>query len=266
MMRQYELVERVLAYDPDADEDLLNRAYVYAMRAHGDERRKDGNLFFSHPLEVAAILTDLHLDDATIATALLHDTVEDTEATREEIAALFGEEIAALVDGLTKLKKLDLVTKQAEQAENFRKLLIAISSDIRVLMVKLADRLHNMRTLGVMRQEKRERISAETLEIYAPLAAKMGMQWMREELEELAFRWVYPEPWDMVSARLSSLREGNAGVIVEIGKQLSRYLDEAGIVAEVIGREKKPFSIWRKMEAKRSSLEQVADIFGCRVS
>ena len=167
MMRQYELVERVLKYDPKADEALLNRAYVYAMKAHGNQKRASGAPYFSHPLEVAAILTDLKLDDATIATALLHDTIEDTDATRTEIDQMFGPEIGSLVDGLTKIKRLDLVSKKAEQAENFRKLLIAISSDIRVLLVKLADRLHNMRTLEHMKPEKRQRISQETLDIYA---------------------------------------------------------------------------------------------------
>ena len=188
MMRQYELVERVLNYDPKADEALLNRAYVYAMKAHGNQMRASGDPYFSHPLEVAAILTDLKLDDATIATALLHDVIEDTEATRTEIDQLFGPEIGALVDGLTKIKRLDLVSKKAEQAENFRKLLVAISSDIRVLLVKLADRLHNMRTLEHVKPEARRRASEETLEIYAPLAGRMGMQALREELEVAGFQ------------------------------------------------------------------------------
>jgi len=179
MMRQYELVERVLSYDPKADETLLNRAYVYAMKAHGTQKRASGDPYFSHPLEVAAILTDLKLDDATIVTALLHDVIEDTPITRAEIDQLFGPEIGTLVDGLTKIRRLDLVTKKAEQAENFRKLLVAISSDIRVLLVKLADRLHNMRTLEHMKPDSRQRISEETLDIYAPLAGRMGMEAMR---------------------------------------------------------------------------------------
>src|SRR5690349_20464816 len=195
MMRQYELVERVLSYDPQADEGLLNRAYVYAMKAHRDQTRASGDPYFSHPLEVAGILTELKLDDATIATALLHDVIEDTEATRAEIDHLFGPEIGALVDGLTKIKRLDLVSRKAEQAENFRKLLVAISSDIRVLLVKLADRLHNMRTLEHVKPESRARNSEETLEIYAPLAGRMGMQALREELEELSFRWLHPEAY-----------------------------------------------------------------------
>ena len=176
MMRQYELVERVQSYDPTANEALLNRAYVYAMQAHGNQKRASGDPYFSHPLEVAAILTELKLDDATIVAALLHDVIEDTDVTRAEIDQKFGNEIGALVEGLTKIKRLDLVTKKAEQAENFRKLLVAISSDIRVLLIKLADRLHNMRTLEHMKPESRRRISEETLEIYAPLAGRMGMQ------------------------------------------------------------------------------------------
>ena len=190
MMRQYELVDRVRRYNPSANEDLLNRAYVYAMKAHGAQTRASGDPYFSHPLEVAAILTDLSLDDATIVAAVLHDTIEDTGATREEIDELFGPEIGALVDGLTKIKKLDLVSKHAEQAENFRKLLLAIADDVRVLLVKLADRLHNMRTLHFVPPEKRARIAEETLDIYAPLAGRMGMQAMRDELEDL----VVPAP------------------------------------------------------------------------
>ena len=179
MMRQYELVERVQRYKPDVNEALLNKAYVYAMQKHGHQRRASGDLYFSHPLEVAAILTEMHLDEATIAVALLHDTIEDTTATRQEIDELFGPEFGKLVEGLTKLKKLDLVSKKAEQAENLRKLLLAISEDVRVLLVKLADRLHNMRTLDHVPPDKRLRIAEETMEIYAPLAGRMGMQDMR---------------------------------------------------------------------------------------
>src|ERR1700753_2051719 len=181
--RQYDLVDRVRAYNPRANEDLLNRAYVYAMMAHGEQKRASGDPYFSHPLEVAAILTDLKLDDATIVAALLHDTIEDTEATRAEIDKTFGREIGALVEGLTKLKRLELVSRTAKQAENLRKLLLAISDDVRVLLVKLADRLHNMRTLEFVPPAARHRIAEETLDIYAPLAGRMGIQEMREELE-----------------------------------------------------------------------------------
>ncbi|HTJ03413.1 MAG TPA: HD domain-containing protein, partial [Methylovirgula sp.] len=208
MMRQYELVERVRRYNPNVDEDLLDRAYVYAMKAHGAQKRASGDPYFSHPLEVAAILTDLHLDDATIVAAVLHDTIEDTDSTREEIDRLFGDDIGRLVDGLTKLKRLDLVSKRAVQAENFRKLLLAIADDVRVLLVKLADRLHNMRTLHFVPPEKRARIAEETLDIYAPLAGRMGMQNIRDELEELAFRHLMPEASAMIKAKLDELREG----------------------------------------------------------
>jgi guanosine-3',5'-bis(diphosphate) 3'-pyrophosphohydrolase len=265
MMRQYELVERVLGYDAKANEALLNRAYVYAMKAHSNQRRASGDPYFSHPLEVAAILTDLKLDDATIATALLHDVIEDTEATRAEIDQLFGEEIGDLVDGLTKIKRLDLVSQKAEQAENFRKLLIAISTDIRVLLVKLADRLHNMRTLEHVKPGTRARMSQETLDIYAPLAGRMGMQALREELEELAFRWLHAEASQALTKRLEALRERNRGLVGDIQRALREKLAEVGIAAEVSGREKKPYAIWRKMQNKQISLEQLSDIYGFRV-
>ncbi len=265
MMRQYELVERVLRYDPGANEALLNRAYVYAMKAHGNQKRASGDPYFSHPLEVAAILTDLKLDDATITAALLHDVIEDTDVTRSEIDQKFGPEIGELVEGLTKIKKLDLVTKKAEQAENFRKLLVAISSDIRVLLIKLADRLHNMRTLGHKRPESRRRTSNETLEIYAPLAGRMGMQGMREELEALAFKWGYPDVYQAVVDKLADIHVRNTGLVEEIVTALEGKLAGAGIEAHVYGREKKPFSIWRKMENRQISLEQLSDIYGFRV-
>src|SRR4051812_19858435 len=265
MMRQYELVERVTRYNPNADEHLLNKAYVYAMQKHGAQQRANGDPYFSHPLEVAAILTDLKLDDATIAVALLHDTIEDTDATRGEIDQLFGEDIGRLVEGLTKIKKLDLVSKKAAQAENLRKLLLAIASDIRVLLVKLADRLHNMRTLDHMPEEARGRIAEETLEIYAPLAGRMGMHDMREELEELAFRTVNPTAHETIAKRLSELRERNQRLIADIERQLTERLDKAGLKAEVKGREKRPYSIFRKMERKAVSFEQLSDILGFRV-
>jgi GTP diphosphokinase / guanosine-3',5'-bis(diphosphate) 3'-diphosphatase len=265
MMRQYELVERVLAYDPKANEALLNRAYVYAMKAHSDQKRKSGQPYFMHPLEVAAILTEYKLDDATIATALLHDVIEDTDATRTEVEQLFGLEIGALVDGLTKIKRLDLVSKKAEQAENFRKLLVAISTDIRVLLVKLADRLHNMRTLEHNNPESRKRNSEETLEIYAPLAGRMGMQTMREELEDLSFRWLHPEAHSAVTERLAALNTRNVKLVADIRTALTERIKEAGITAEVSGRQKKPFAIWSKMQNKQISLEQLSDIYAFRV-
>ena len=265
MMRQYELVERVTRYNPNADENLLNKAYVYAMQKHGTQTRANGDPYFSHPLEVAGILTDLKLDDATIAVALLHDTIEDTDATRAEIDQMFGEDIGALVEGLTKISKLDLVSKRAEQAENLRKLLLAISSDIRVLLVKLADRLHNMRTLQFMPVEARARIAQETLDIYAPLAGRMGMHDMREEMEDLAFRTINPEAYATIERRLEDFRTRNRTLTERIERELTEKLANAGIAAEVKGREKRPYSIFRKMERKAISFEQLSDILGFRV-
>lgn len=266
MMRQYELVERVQKYKPDANEALLNKAYVYAMQKHGQQKRASGDPYISHPLEVAAILTDMHLDESTIAVALLHDTIEDTTATRAEIDELFGEDIGRLVEGLTKIKKLDLVTKKAKQAENMRKLLLAISDDVRVLLVKLADRLHNMRTLEHMSPEKRARISEETMDIYAPLAGRMGMQDMREELEELSFRHINPEAHDTVTKRLEDLAKRNEGLVKKIETELRDLLVANGLTNAVAkGRLKKPYSVFRKMQSKSLSFEQLSDVYGFRI-
>src|SRR5690349_2184536 len=257
MMRQYDLVERVRSYNPDTNEDLLNRAYVYAMRAHGEQTRASGDPYFTHPLEVAAILTNLKLDDATIVAALLHDTIEDTPTTRAEIDQLFGHDIGHLVEGLTKLKKIDLVSREAKQAENLRKLLLAIADDVRVLVVKLADRLHNMRTLNYMAPEGRRRIAEETLDIYAPLAGRMGVQGVREELEDLAFRELYPEAHKVVTERLNSLADRSTDLIAQIEQQLTRKFADSGISARVEGRRKRAYSIWRKMERKSVGFEQL---------
>ncbi|MFY9875178.1 MAG: bifunctional (p)ppGpp synthetase/guanosine-3',5'-bis(diphosphate) 3'-pyrophosphohydrolase, partial [Rhodomicrobium sp.] len=265
MMRQYELVEKVLSYNSKANEALLNRAYVYAMKAHGQQKRASGDPYFSHPLEVASILTSLKLDDDTIATALLHDTIEDTQTTKDEIERLFGPNIASLVDGLTKIEKLNLVSKKTQQAENFRKLLIAISSDVRVLLVKLADRLHNMRTLEHMRPEKRRLIAQETMDIYAPLAGRMGIQEFRDELEELSFRWLHPAGYETLMSRLNILRDQNRGLTKEIATELKAKLEAQSIKAEVFSREKKPYSIWLKMQNKQIGLEQLSDVYGFRV-
>src|SRR6202166_4511778 len=264
-MRQYELIERVKQYNPTTNEDLLNRAYVYAMRAHGEQKRASGDPYISHPLEVAAILTDLKLDDATIAAALLHDTIEDTDATHAEIDRVFGHEIGLLVEGLTKLKRLDLVSKEAKQAENLRQLLLAIADDVRVLLIKFADRLHNMRTIAYQPPESRRRTAEETLDIYAPLAGRMGMQEMREELEDLSFRTLDPEAYAVVMQRLDALAERNRNLIGEIESQLSKNLQKNGVAAHVYGRRKRPFSIWTKMERKSVGFEQLSDIFGFRV-
>ena len=264
-MRQYELVERVRRYNPDANEDLLNRAYVFAMKAHGTQKRASGDPFFSHPLEVAAILTDLKFDDATIVAAVLHDTIEDTAATREEIDKVFGPEIGGLVEGLTKLNRLDFASKHAQQAENFRKLLLAIADDARVLLIKLADRLHNMRTLNFMPEDKRARIAQDTLDIYAPLAGRMGMQGMRSELDDLAFRYLMPDACELIMARLEELKKKNGALIARIADELTDQFARRGIKCEVKGRQKQAYSIWRKMERNSISFEQLSDIYGFRI-
>ena len=266
MIRQVELVERVLSYDPDADEDLLNRAYVFSMKAHGSQTRASGDPYFLHPLEVAGILTRYKLDAATIATALLHDTIEDTVATFEDIEQQFGPEVAKLVDGVTKLSKLEFKTDHARQAENFRKLLLAMSDDIRVLPVKLADRLHNMRTLHfIAKPEKRLRIARETMEIYAPLAERIGMQEIKDELEDLAFVELNPDARQSIISRLEYLREEGGDLMERISGELRETLEREGVRAEVSGREKRPYSIWRKMERKNVSFEHLSDIIAFRV-
>jgi GTP pyrophosphokinase len=266
MIRQYELVERVRAYDPNVDEDALNRAYVFSMKVHGSQKRASGDPYFSHPLEVAGILTQFKLDGASIVTALLHDTVEDTLTTIEEIERLFGPEIARLVDGVTKLSRLELQSDQSRQAENFRKLVIAMSEDIRVLLVKLADRLHNMRTLHhIADADKRLRIARETMDIYAPLAERIGMRTIQDELEDLAFAQINTDARDSIIARLKFLRERGGDVVTRITDQLKRVLAEDGVNAWVSGREKTPYSIWRKMQRKNVGFEQLSDIMAFRV-
>lgn len=266
MIRQYELLERVKAYDPQADEALLNKAYVYAMKAHGHQKRASGDPYFSHPLEVAGILTDLKLDPATIATALLHDTIEDTSATLEDVRGHFGDTIAELVDGVTKLSLLELNSEKTKQAENFRKLVLAMSKDIRVLLVKLADRLHNMRTLGhIESAEKRRRIAQETMEIYAPLAGRIGMHNLREELEDLAFKELDPKARESIEQRLKFLSQTSGDVVELIKGEIARVLAEKGIKAEVTGRQKSAYSIWRKMQSKEVSFENLSDTFGFRI-
>ena len=266
MIRQVELVDRVLAYDPDANEDLLNRAYVFSMKAHGAQLRASGDPYFSHPLEVAGILAGMKLDDATIATALLHDTLEDTIATPGEIEKNFGAEVFRLVDGVTKLSRIELQSDRTRQAENFRKLLLAMSTDIRVLLVKLADRLHNMRTLyHIASPETRRRIAMETMEIYAPLADRIGMQEMKDELEDLAFAELNPEARSSIVARLEFLRSQGGDMVLRITDQLKRTLAEAGVEAWVSGREKRPYSVWGKMQRKNVSFEQLSDVMAFRV-
>ena len=265
MLRQYELVDLVKSYDPDADEDALNRAYVFAMKKHGAQLRTSGDPYYSHPVEVAGILTKFKLDSVSIIAGLLHDTVEDTDTTVEEVRELFGDQVAQIVDGLTKLAKIEQKSANNKQAENFRKLLLAMSEDIRVLLIKLADRLHNMRTLHFCAPEKRARIARETLDIYAPLAERIGMQEVKSELEEIAFAELHKEAHDSIVARLNFLREKDSNLVPKIIEQLQKDMEENGIKAVVSGREKTPYSIWRKMQQKNASFEQLSDIMAFRI-
>ena len=266
MLRQYELVDRVLAYDPDADEDLLNRAYVFSLQAHGSQLRASGDPYFSHPIEVAGILTELRLDAETIATGILHDTIEDTVATPEQIARLFGPNVARLVDGVTKLSKIAAQTENERAAENLRKFLLAMSDDIRVLLVKLADRLHNMRTLHFIKSlEKRQRIARETMDIYAPLAERIGLYGFMDELQALAFQQLEPEGYDTIVKRLDSLRAGGGDLVARITGGIKLLLATSGVDAEVRGREKRPYSIWRKLQAHAIAFENLPDVIAFRV-
>ena len=266
MIRQFELVERIKAYDPLADEDIINRAYVFAMKAHGAQTRASGDPYFSHPLEVAGILTRFKLDTNTIVTALLHDTIEDTDVTLEQIESQFGEPVARMVDGVTKLTRIEFQSDQAKQAENFRKFVLAMSEDIRVLLVKLSDRLHNMRTLHhIKRPEKRQRIARETMDIYAPLAERIGMQEMKQELEDLAFAELNPDGRQSILNRLEFLRSKGEDLIDRIIDEMKQLLDVHGINAEINGRAKTPHSIWRKMQKDEVGFEQLSDIMAFRV-
>ncbi|MBA3055351.1 MAG: bifunctional (p)ppGpp synthetase/guanosine-3',5'-bis(diphosphate) 3'-pyrophosphohydrolase [Sphingomonadales bacterium] len=265
MLRQYELVERVKAYDPDADEAVLNRAYVYTVQKHGSQKRASGDPYFSHPVEVAGLMTELKLDQATIVTALLHDTVEDTLATIEEVEKLFGPEVARLVDGVTKLSKIEAMTENERAAENLRKFLLAMSEDLRVLLVKLADRLHNMRTLHFIKsEEKRRRIARETMDIYAPLAERVGMYEYMREMQLLAFEQLEPEGYATITGRLAQIRSQDGGQVDAIAFSIKQALAEAGLRVEVSGREKHPYSIW-KMAERHVSFEQITDIMAFRV-
>ena len=266
MIRQYELVERVKSYEPSADEALLDRAYVFSVKAHGSQTRASGDPYFAHPIEVAGILADLKLDSTSIVTALLHDTVEDTVATIAEIEALFGAETARLVDGVTKLSRLDLQSDKTRQAENLRKFLLAMSEDIRVLLVKLADRLHNMRTLHHVPDEaKRRRIAMETMDIYAPLAERIGLQTFKAELEDLAFAELNSDGFRSLTTRLDFLRAQGGGIVDRVVESLMATLRERRLRATVTGREKRPYSIWRKMQRKDLAFEQITDIVGFRL-
>lgn len=262
-----ELTEKILSYDADADVALIEQAYEYGKDKHSAQMRASGELYFSHPIEVAYFLTSLKLDTSSIITALLHDTVEDTDATLEDIEELFGSEVCKLVDGVTKLNRLEEKTPDAKQAENFRKLVVAMSEDLRVLLVKLSDRLHNMGTLHhIKKPEKRARIARETLEIYAPLAERIGMRQMKEHLQDLSFAELYPEARDSIVKRLEFLRKQGKTGVEKNEIHIREVLNKHGMsIIEVHGREKRPFSIWKKMDAKSIEFEELSDIVAFRV-
>ncbi|MBP5161070.1 MAG: bifunctional (p)ppGpp synthetase/guanosine-3',5'-bis(diphosphate) 3'-pyrophosphohydrolase, partial [Alphaproteobacteria bacterium] len=265
MLTQEELVKRVKSYDKHADTDALCRAYAFAEKKHSRQKRESGEPFFIHPVEVASILTDYHFDCATIMAALLHDVVEDTSATNKDIVKMFGEEVAALVDGVTKLSKIPTQTEHTKQAENFRKLVLATSKDIRVLVIKLADRLHNMRTLHFRKDpQKRLAVAHETMDIYVPLAERIGMHQMKTELENLAFSELNPEAYASICARLDQLKAKQQDIVAKITKQLEKDIQPSGIKATLYGREKTPYSIWRKMTVKNQAFEQICDIMAFR--
>ncbi len=265
MITQDYLIALVRNYNPRSDEKLIREAWAYGESMHKGQFRHSGEPYFTHPVAVAALLTEMRLDDATIITALLHDTIEDTKSTYSEVARLFGDEIAELVDGVTKLTNLQLSSSEAKQAENIRKLLIAMSRDLRVILVKLADRLHNMRTIRSMRPDKQAQKARETMDIYAPLAGRMGMQWMREELEDLAFRVLNPEARNSILRRFITLQREAGDVVHRISADIRAELERAQVTADVYGRAKKPYSVWRKMQEKDLAFSRLSDIYGFRI-
>lgn len=260
-----DLIALVRNYNPRTNDALIRKAYDYGRRMHQGQKRHSGEDYFTHPVAVAAILTEQRLDDASILTALLHDTIEDTKSTYPEIAAQFGDEVAELVDGVTKLTNLQLSSTETKQSENFRKLFMAMSKDLRVILVKLADRLHNMRTIKSLPMEKQVRKARETMDIFAPLAGRMGMQWMREELEDLSFRVINPEARSSIIRRYITLQKETGDVIHKITADIRTELEKEGIEADVWGRAKKPYSIWRKMQEKQLAFSRLSDIYGFRV-
>jgi GTP pyrophosphokinase len=260
-----DLLSLVQTYNPNTNEALIRSAFAYGRDMHEGQTRHSGEPYFTHPVAVAAILTEQQLDDATIITALLHDTIEDTRSTYSEVAEKFGNEVAELVDGVTKLTNLQLSNRESKQAENFRKLFMAMSKDLRVILVKLADRLHNMRTIRHMRPEKQRQKAQETMDIFAPLAGRMGMHWMREELEDLSFRVVNPEARSSILRRFITLQRETGDVIPKITDDIDAVLEKHGVKAQVYGRAKKPYSIWRKMQDKKLAFSRLSDIYGFRV-
>ena len=266
MIKQEELIQKVRTYNPFLNPETLTKAYTFALNAHKNQKRDSGDPYLVHPVAVADILSDLKLDSATITTGLLHDTIEDTKITYNNVKTEFGKEVADLVEGVTKISELEGKIIENSKAENIRKLILATSKDIRVLLVKLADRLHNMRTLkSISGNDRKKRIAEETMEIYAPLADRMGMNHIRDELEDLSFFTLNPKARDLVVQKLSLNKINRNKIFNEISKKFSELLEHRGVKVKIIGREKTPFSIWRKMQSKRVSLEQLTDIIGFRV-
>jgi len=269
-LRQYELVDLVRDYDPSVDEALLNKAYVFSMKAHGDQMRHSGDPYYAHPIEVAGILASLHMDTASICTALLHDVLEDTDTSYAELADMFGKEIAELVNGVTKLGQVELSSpnpsRERKQAENFQKFVLAMSKDVRVLLVKLCDRLHNMRTLQYHpKQASRERIARETLEIYAPLARRVGVDRICSELEDLSFKFINPSAFESINKRLDAWRADQEAAISQMSVAIRNLMDKERVKARIYGREKRAYAIWRKLQRQGISFEDVADIFAFRI-
>ena len=265
-MRQYELIEKVKSYDKNADEDALARAYVLASKVHYDQRRESGEPYFYHPTSVAQILTEYKMDGDTIIAALLHDTVEDTPTAYEDIEVLFGKDIANLVEGVTKLSKIQLVREDSKQAQNFQELVLATSKDIRILMIKMADRLHNMRTLECCKNPaKQKRVAQETMEIYVPLAERIGMHKIQTEMENIAFKVLYPEAYQNIQKQLDDLKTKGRLKLSKLIRQIKTLLNKNHIKADVIGRKKMPYSIWRKLKTHGNSLEEIFDLTGLRI-
>ena len=266
MLNSDDLINKVKNYNKFVNLERLNKAYNFAIKAHSNQKRASGDPYSVHPIEVANILTDLKLDSATIATGLLHDTIEDTFATYETIKGEFGEEVAELVEGVTKISVFENTAAANSKAENFRKLILATSKDIRVLLVKLADRLHNMRTIkSISREDKRKRIAQETMEIYAPLADRMGMHRIRDELEDLSFEILNIDARTLIQNRLKEIKKDKEDLFDNLSQEIKDLLLENNVKAIIYGREKTPFSIWRKLQKKRVSLEQITDIIGFRI-
>ena len=266
MLRLNDILDRVSSYHPDPDLDLIKKAYVYSAKVHQGQIRKSGEPYLIHPLEVAGLLAELKLDEASVVTGLLHDTIEDTLATKEEVAELFGAEIAELVDGVTKLSQFSAAnTHEEKQAENFRKMVVAMAKDIRVLLVKLADRTHNMRTLDHMKPESQERIARETLDIYAPLANRLGIQWIKSELEDLSFKYLRPQDWAELSVKVAEEAREKERFVGEVVEIINEKLSASQVPAEVSGRVKHVYSIWRKMRQLDVDFDQIQDVIGFRV-